>query len=117
MIGRFAAAWAGTLLLDEIDALGLEQQANLLRIVESGEFEPVGSTETQTIRCRLMVSSNRELGQEVAAGRFREDLYYRLNVMQFHLPPLRERPEDLPWVIQGLTARYVERFKKPIREI
>jgi two-component system response regulator HydG len=116
-IGKFEAAGAGTLLLDEIDALSLEQQANLLRIVESGEFEPVGETQTQKIRCRVVVTSNRDLGREAAAGRFREDLYYRLNVMQFDLAPLRERPMDVPWLIQGLAARYATRFKKPLRAL
>lgn len=116
-IGKFAAAGAGTLLLDEVDALPLEQQANLLRIVESGEFEPVGSAETQQIRCRVIVASNRDLAAEVAAGRFRDDLYWRLNVMPFHLPPLRQRQEDLPWLIRGLAARFAAKFKKPLRDV
>ncbi|HMP60856.1 MAG TPA: sigma-54 dependent transcriptional regulator [Gemmatales bacterium] len=115
--GRFAAAGQGTLLLDEIDALSLEQQANLLRIVETGEYELVGSHETQRWQGRLIVASNRDLSGEVAAGRFREDLYYRLNVMHFHLPPLRERPVDLPPLIRGLVARFAVKFHKPLRRI
>lgn len=116
-LGKFAAAASGTLLLDEIDSLGLELQANLLRVVETGEFEPVGGTETQAMQCRLIVASNRDLAGEVRAGRFREDLFYRLNVLHFHLPPLRERPMDLPWLIHGLTARFAAKFGKPLRAI
>jgi DNA-binding NtrC family response regulator len=116
-LGRFAAAGRGTLLLDEIDALSLEQQANLLRIVETGEYEPVGSHTTERWQGRLIVASNRDLAAEVAAGRFREDLFYRLNVVHFHLPPLRERPDDLPPLIRGLTARFAVKFRKPLRDI
>lgn len=116
-MGRFAAAGRGTLLLDEIDALSLEQQANLLRIVETGEYEPVGSHTTEHWQGRLIVASNRDLAAEVAAGRFREDLFYRLNVVHFHLPPLRERPDDLPPLIRGLTARFAVKFRKPLRDI
>jgi len=115
--GRFAAVGEGTLLLDEVDVLSLEQQAKLLRIVETGEFEPVGSHDTQRWQGRLIVASNRDLAEEVQAGRFREDLFYRLSVMHFHLPPLRERPGDLPALIRGLTARYAVKFRRPLRDV
>jgi transcriptional regulator with PAS, ATPase and Fis domain len=116
-VGKFAAAGQGTLLLDEIDALGLEQQANLLRVLETGEFEPVGSNETQISTARLIVASNRNLEEEVARGRFRRDLYYRLNGMSFHLPPLRERVPDIAPLVRGMAARFTQKFHKNLWEI
>ncbi|MFO0949413.1 MAG: sigma-54 dependent transcriptional regulator [Planctomycetota bacterium] len=94
-VGKFEAAGKGTLLLDEIDSLTLDQQAKLLRVIETGEFEPVGSNETRRLGARLIVASNVCLETLVANHRFRMDLYYRLNVLKFQLPPLRERPEDV----------------------
>ncbi|MFO0944972.1 MAG: sigma-54 dependent transcriptional regulator [Planctomycetota bacterium] len=94
-IGKFEAAGDGTLLLDEIDALDLEQQVKLLRVIELREFEPVGSNETRTVRARVIVASNVCLETLVANNRFRKDLYYRLNVLKFNLPPLRERILDV----------------------
>ncbi len=96
--GKFAAATGGTLLLDEIDVLAPEQQAKLLRVIEAGEYEPVGSNDTQTSSARLVAASNYDLEQLVAAGKFRKDLYYRLNTLSFHLPPLRERPRDIEYL-------------------
>lgn len=116
-VGKFAAAGNGTLLLDEVDALGLEQQANLLRVVETGEFEPVGSNETQQSCCRIIAASNRDLKEEVTQGRFRQDLYYRFNVMVFHLPALRERQCDIPTLACGLAARFAAKFRKDLGEI
>jgi DNA-binding NtrC family response regulator len=113
-VGKFAAAGKGTILLDEVDALSIEQQANLLRVVETGEYEPVGGTETHRSACRVVAASNRDLAAEVAAGRFRQDLFYRFNVMSFHLPPLRERPHDLPRLVRGLAARYSAKFRKDL---
>src|SRR5207253_3491623 len=78
-VGKFEAAGEGTILLDEIDALGLEQQANLLRVIETGEYEPVGSNETHVSQARIVVASNWNLDEAVQEGRFRSDLYYRLN--------------------------------------
>src|SRR5262245_17296650 len=89
--GKFAAVGEGTLLLDEVDSLPLALQAKLLRVVEERTFEPVGSNRSQAVRARLIVASNRDLEHEAAAGRFRPDLYYCLNVVGFRLPPLRER--------------------------
>jgi two-component system response regulator HydG len=112
--GRFAAAGKGTLLLDEIDALPLDQQANLLRVVETGEYEPIGGNSTETAECRIIVASNRDLQTEVAAGRFREDLYYRLNVVTFSLLPLRDRIQDIPSLARGMATRYAFKFTRQI---
>jgi transcriptional regulator with PAS, ATPase and Fis domain len=115
--GKFAAAGNGTLLLDEIDALGLEQQANLLRVIETGEYEPVGSNKTQICKARIIAASNANLEAAVKAGKFRPDLYFRLNVMTFHLPPLRERLEDIAPLARSLVARYAAKFHKPLFDI
>ncbi len=94
-VGRFQAAGRGTLLLDEVDVLDLKQQTKLLKVIEEGEYEMVGSTEARKSEARLIVASNIKLQQLVDDGKFRLDLYYRLNVLEFHLPPLRERMLDL----------------------
>lgn len=105
-IGKFEAANAGSLLLDEIDALGPEQQAKLLRVIETGEFEQVGSNETRHSKTRLIVAANVDLKQLMERDEFRPDLYYRLNVLEFVIPPLRERPMD----IVPLTLSFVQEF-------
>jgi transcriptional regulator with PAS, ATPase and Fis domain len=110
--GKFAAAGQGTVLLDEIDALGLEQQANLLRVIETGEYEPVGSNETHHCQARFIVATNWNLEEAVARGQFRRDLYYRLNVLSFYLPPLRERVADIAPLARGLVAHFAARFHK-----
>jgi DNA-binding NtrC family response regulator len=102
--GKFAEVGRGTLLLDDVDALPPSVQAKLLRVVEDRLFEPVGSNETMPVHARLIAASNRPLDREAAAGRFRSDLYYRLNVVSFHLPPLRERP---PGVMRELAEKFV----------
>src|SRR5207249_1594353 len=107
--GKFAAAGQGTLLLDEIDTLGLPQQANLLRIIETGEYEPVGSHQTQRCQARLLFASNIDLEEAVEEGKFRRDLYYRINVLSAYLPPLRERPDDILPLAEGAVARACER--------
>lgn len=111
-VGKFAAAGDGTLLLDEIDTLGLDNQANLLRVIETGEFEPVGSNETQFSRARVIAATNWNLSDAVERGSFRRDLYYRLQVLSFHLPPLRHRPEDIGPLVRGMVARYGTKFGK-----
>lgn len=116
-IGKFAAAGHGTLLLDEIDTLGLEQQASLLRVIETGEYEPVGSNETSICHARILVASNWDLEEAVERGRFRRDLYYRLNVMSFHLPPLRERIQDIATLARGMAARFNTKFHKNLFDI
>ncbi|MCH9654186.1 MAG: sigma-54 dependent transcriptional regulator [Planctomycetes bacterium] len=94
-IGRFEAAGKGTLLLDEIDILTAKDQAKLLKVIETGQFEPVGSTESRHSEARLIVAANVELEELTQNNKFRSDLYYRLNVLQFRLPALRERPNDI----------------------
>jgi transcriptional regulator with PAS, ATPase and Fis domain len=116
-VGKFAAAGDGTILLDEIDTLGFEHQANLLRVIETGEFEPVGSNETQTCHARIIAATNGNLGDAVDRGTFRRDLYYRLHVVTFHLPPLRERIQDIAPLVRGMAARYGAKFGKKIIDI
>jgi DNA-binding NtrC family response regulator len=113
-VGKFAAAGDGTLLLDEIDTLGLDHQANLLRVIETGEYEPVGSNDTLTSRARIVAATNWNLADAVERGTFRRDLYYRLQVISFHLPPLRHRPEDIGPLVRGMVARYGTKFGKKL---
>src|SRR5208283_1161626 len=107
--GKLAQVGRGTLLLDEIDALPVELQAKLLRVVEQRVFEPVGSNHPQALVARLIAASNRDLDQEVAAGRFRPDLYYRLNVVGLELPPLRSEPERVPALANQFVAELAAR--------
>jgi DNA-binding NtrC family response regulator len=115
--GKFSEAGAGPLLLDDIDSLPLELQAKLLRVVEERVFEPVGSNRTVTVHSRLIVASNRSLEAEVAASRFRADLYYRLNVVAFYLPALRERINMLPALANQFLAELAARHSRPVKEI
>jgi DNA-binding NtrC family response regulator len=115
--GKFSAVGAGTLLLEEIDTLGLEQQAALLRVIETSEYEPVGSNETRLCTARIIVASNWDLDEAVARGKFRRDLYYRLDVMSFHLPPLRERVQDIDPLVRTMAARFNEKFHKGLFDI
>jgi two-component system response regulator HydG len=105
-IGKFAAVGSGTIFLDEIDALPMELQAKLLRVVEERAFEPVGSNKTLKMQARLIVASNRSLAREVEAGRFRADLFYRLNVAAFDLAPLRERKPLIPTLARSFIAEF-----------
>lgn len=115
--GKFASAGKGTILLDEIDTLDFEQQAALLRVIESGEYEMVGSSQTLKSEARLIVTSNTDLDEAVQRGHFRQDLYYRLNVMSFHLPPLRERLSDISMLTDLFVSRFAEKFTKPVQGI
>jgi DNA-binding NtrC family response regulator len=110
--GRFELADGGTLFLDEIGDLPLGQQAKILRTVETGEFERVGSSRTSRVDVRLITATNADLPAAVAAGKFRQDLLFRLNTIQLHLPPLRERREDIELLAQHFLRRQAERYRK-----
>ncbi len=116
-IGRFESATGGTLFLDEIGDISPETQVKLLRVLQERCFEPVGSSRTVHVDVRIITATNRNLEQLMAEGRFREDLYYRLNVIRIDLPPLRERPEDLVELVFHFIARSAERTGKEIRRI
>ncbi|HUL77682.1 MAG TPA: sigma-54 dependent transcriptional regulator [Vicinamibacteria bacterium] len=113
-IGRFEMADGGTLFLDEIANLSLGLQSKLLRVVETGEFEPVGSSRTRKVDVRLVSATNAELHGEVAAGRFRQDLLFRLNTIEIQLPPLRERPEDVAPLAEHFLRQHRLRHRKAI---
>jgi formate hydrogenlyase transcriptional activator len=116
-IGRFEAADRGTLFLDEIGDIPLELQAKLLRVLQEGEFERLGSNQTQRVNVRVVAATNGNLLKLVSEKRFRSDLYYRLNVFPIPLPPLRHRAEDIPQLVRHFVNRYAERMKKRIDEI
>jgi DNA-binding NtrC family response regulator len=111
-IGRFELADRGTLFLDEIANVPLRQQAKLLRVLETGDLERVGSSQTKRVNVRLISATNADLHEECAAGRFREDLLFRLNTVEIHLPPLRDRREDIPLLAGHFLARYTSRYRK-----
>ena len=112
--GRFELADGGTLFLDEIANVPLTQQAKLLRVLQTGEFERVGSSRTRSVSVRLVSATNANLHAEVAAGRFREDLLFRINTVEVHLPALRERREDVPALATHFLRRHVQRYRKPV---
>ncbi len=107
-IGRFADADGGTILLDEIGEMPLETQVKLLRVLQSGEIQPIGARHAREVDVRVIAATNKKLLEEVEAGRFREDLYYRLNVVQVTIPPLRERLGDVPALARHLLARIAQ---------
>jgi DNA-binding NtrC family response regulator len=115
--GKFSEVGEGTLLLDEIDALPLSLQAKLLRVLEERVFEPVGSNRTYAMKARLIVASNRDLDLDVANRRFRADLYYRLNVVSFALPPLRERRDIIAPLVERFRADFAAHNDRPIKGI
>ena len=112
--GLFEIADGGTLFLDEIGELPLVLQAKLLRAVEYGEVQRVGATEPRRVEVRVITATNRNLLEEVRAGRFRQDLYYRLNIIEIPLPPLRERREDIPYLCASFVKEFAGRFGKSI---
>jgi DNA-binding NtrC family response regulator len=113
-VGRFELASGGTLFLDEIANVPLNLQAKLLRVLETGELERVGSSKTRRVDVRTLAATNAELHQEVAAGRFREDLLFRINTVEIHLPPLRDRREDIPLLAQHVLQVYNQRYRKSL---
>ncbi|HTU22372.1 MAG TPA: sigma-54 dependent transcriptional regulator [Gemmataceae bacterium] len=113
--GKLASVGRGTLLLDEINSLPAELQGKLLRAVDERVFEPVGSDRPQPVKARLIAASNVPLEREVATGRFRADLYYRLNVVGFYLPPLRERPEAVPPLVGKFLSEFTARNRPDVR--
>src|SRR5262249_43245990 len=116
-VGRFEAANFGTLFLDEIGDIPLELQAKLLRVLQEGEFERLGSTQTQRVNVRLVAATNADLLTLVSEKSFRSDLYYRLNVFPISIPPLRERPEDIPPLARHFVAKFAARMHKSIDHI
>jgi DNA-binding NtrC family response regulator len=111
-VGRFDLADGGTLFLDEIANVPINQQSKLLRVLEAGELERVGSSRTRKIDVRILSATNANLKEEVAQGRFREDLLFRLNTIELHLPPLRDRREDIPALAMHFLRQYSQRYRK-----
>ena len=116
-VGRFEIANGSTLCLDEIGELPLEAQAKLLRVIQNGEFERLGSSHTIKVDVRIVATTNRNLEEEVRKGRFRQDLYYRLNVFPITVPPLRQRKDDIPLMAQAFIARYSRKLGKQITSV
>lgn len=115
-IGKFELAQGGTLFLDEIGDLSIAVQTKLLRVLETREFERVGGNKTIKMDARIIAATNKNLIDEIAAGRFREDLFYRINVINIHLPPLRERMDDLPLIINHFIELFNKKFNKNIKQ-
>src|SRR6202140_5313359 len=116
-VGRFEVADRGTLFLDEIGDIPLELQPKLLRVLQEGEFERLGSTQTQRVNVRLVAATNGDLGRLISEKLFRSDLYYRLNVFPISVPPLRDRAEDSPLLVTHFVAKYAARMQKVIEGI
>jgi len=116
-VGRFEIANGSTLCLDEIGELPLDLQAKLLRVIQHNEFERLGSSQTIKVDVRIVATTNRNLEEEVRNGRFRQDLYYRLNVFPITVPPLRQRTEDIPMIVQAFIEQYSRKLGKQITSI
>jgi formate hydrogenlyase transcriptional activator len=116
-MGRFEAAHGGTIFLDEIGELPMETQIALLRVIQEREFERVGSSQPISVDVRIIAATNRDLKAAVSAGTFRQDMFYRLNVFPIQVPPLRERLEDIPLLVNYLVERYAKKIGKSFRTI
>jgi DNA-binding NtrC family response regulator len=112
--GRFEAAHGGTIFLDEINSVSYKLQVKLLRVLQEHEFERVGDTRTIQVDCRIVAATNRDLLEEIETGRFREDLYYRLNVVPIYLPPLIDRREDVPPLVEYFASSYAAANRRPM---
>ncbi len=115
--GRFLLAHRGTLFLDEVGELSPTTQAKILRVLQSKEFEALGSTRTLKVDVRIIAATNRNLEAMVREGTFRDDLFYRLNVFPIRLPALRERLEDLPWLTEFFLRRFREKYQRPVKSL
>ncbi|NNL84109.1 MAG: sigma-54-dependent Fis family transcriptional regulator, partial [Myxococcales bacterium] len=115
--GKFELADGGTIFLDEIADMSLRTQAKILRILQEHKFERVGGTDTITVDVRVIAATNKGLEREIQEGNFREDLYYRLNVIPFHVPPLRERRGDIPILVQSFAAEFCAESGTPAKEV
>ncbi len=115
--GRFEAAHGGTIFLDEINSVSHTVQVKLLRVLQEHQFERVGDTRTISVDCRIIAATNRDLNELVDSGTFREDLYYRLNVLPIYVPPLRERREDIPELITFFAERYAAQNRRPVLSV
>src|SRR3954451_6270971 len=115
--GRFEAAHAGSIFLDEINSTSPKLQVKLLRVLQEGEFERVGDNNTKKVDTRIIAATNRDLLEEIEGGRFREDLYYRLNVVPIYLPPLRERRDDIEPLVLFFLGRYAEQNRREVRKV
>ncbi|MGL5098214.1 MAG: sigma 54-interacting transcriptional regulator, partial [Planctomycetia bacterium] len=115
--GRFEAAHTGTIFLDEISSMSHKLQVKLLRVLQEREFERVGDSRTIRVDTRVVAATNQHLEDEIEAGRFREDLYYRLNVVPIYLPPLRERRTDIPLLAEHFLVKYSAENKTPMRGV
>ncbi len=115
--GKFELADGGTLFLDEVGDMSLKTQAKVLRVLQEQKLEPVGGTESTKVDCRVIAATNKDLEEEIKTGRFREDLYFRLNVIPFHMPPLRDRREDIPLLVGHFLSEFSAEYGKRQKEI
>jgi formate hydrogenlyase transcriptional activator len=116
-IGRFELAHQGTIFLDEVEDIPLDLQSKLLRVLQEQEFERLGSSRTLRVDVRVVAATNADLAQMVEEKKFRSDLYYRLNVFPINVPPLRERPEDIPLLVHFFANKFAQQMRRPIESV